>query len=189
MVKDISENRVLLGHISTAHGIRGDVLVKTHTVEPASIASYGALTDAAGQAPLKLKVLRVTPKGVVARVAGVADRNGAEALRGRELWVARSAMPEPSEDEFYHADLIGMAAFDEAGAALGTVIGIENYGAGDLVEIRGATGGATELVPFTKAFVPVIDFANRRIVVAMVYAEVDGDEPPAADDADEPPSR
>lgn len=184
-----AEKRVLLGHISTAHGIRGEVLVKTHTVEPGAIASYGALTDAGGLAPLKLKVLRVTPKGVVARVAGVVDRNGAEALRGRELWVARSAMPEPSEDEFYHADLIGLAAFDEAGKALGTVVGIENYGAGDLVAIRGPGGVATELVPFTKSFVPVVDFAGRRIVVAMAYAETDGDEPPADDAECDPDAR
>lgn len=172
--------RVLLGHISAAHGIRGEVLVKTHTVEAADIAGYGPLTDAEGKAPLALKVLRVTPKGVVARVAGISDRNGAEALRGRELWVAREAMPEPEQDAFYHEDLIGLTAVDEAGVALGTVVAVQNFGASDLLEIRKAGGRATEFVPFTKAFVPSIDVAARRIVVTLRYAEMDADEERAA---------
>lgn len=170
--------RILLGEIGAAHGIRGDVMVRTFTVAPAAIADYGPLTDAAGGAPLKLKVLRVTPKGVVARIAGIADRNGAEALRGRKLYVLRAAMPEPEEDAFYHEDLVGLAAVDAAGAAIGKVVGVQNYGAGDLLEVRLAAGGGNELVPFTKAFVPQVDIAAGRVVVVMAYAEVDGDEPP-----------
>lgn len=168
--------RILLGHISAAHGIRGEVLVKAHTGDPAAIASYGPLTDAQGKLPLKLKVLRVTPKGVVARVNGVADRNGAEALRGRELWVGREAMPEPEGDAFYHEDLIGLVAVDEAGAEIGIVIAVQNFGASDLLEIRKSGGRATELVPFTKAFVPTVDVAGQRVVVAMRYAEMDAEE-------------
>lgn len=170
-MSEATRRRILLGHISTAHGIRGEVLVKTHTGDPAAIASYGPLTDALGQSPLKLKVLRVTPKGVIARVTGVADRNGAEALRGRELWVERQAMPEPEEDQFYHEDLIGMTAVDAAGAEIGRVVAVQNFGASDLLEIKPAAGGATELIPFTKAFVPTIDLTAKRIVVAMRYAE------------------
>lgn len=169
--------RILLGHISVAHGIRGEVLVKTHTCDAAAIASYGPLTDADGKAPLKLKVQRVTPKGVVARVAGVSDRNGAEALKGRELWVERAALPEPEDDSYYHEDLIGLVAVDETGAEIGTVLAVQNFGASDLLEIRKTDSRATELVPFTKAFVPTVDLAARRVVIALRYAELeDGEE-------------
>lgn len=172
-------DRILLGEITAAHGIRGDVLVRTFTSDPEAIADYGPLTDAGGRAPLTLKVVRVTPKGaVVARVKGVADRNGAEALKGRKLFIARTAMPEPeSADDFYHADLVGLVAVDTDGNALGEVVAVENYGAGDLLEIRFTASGQTELVPFTKAVVPEIDIASGRLVVVMpATVEI---EPPA----------
>lgn len=177
-VSGADTKRILLGEIAGAHGIRGEVIVRAYTGEPDAIADYGALTDAAGAKPLTLKIVRVTPKGIVARVAGVADRNGAEALRGRKLYVARDAMPEPEdEDAFYHADLIGLAAVDEAGATIGKVLGVQNYGAGDLLEIKLAAGGRTELVPFTKAFVPRVEIAAGRVVVAMpVMAEEDAED-------------
>lgn len=169
--------RILLGQINGAHGIRGEVLVRTFTGEPAAIASYGALTDAAGRAPLTLKVLRVTAKGVVARVTGVADRNGAEALKGRKLYVPRAAMPEPEEDAFYHEDLVGLAVVDDTGAPIGRVLAVQNFGAGDLLEIKLAGGSGTELVPFTKAFVPKVEIAAGRVVVAMpVMAEEDAED-------------
>lgn len=170
--------RILLGEIAGAHGIRGEVVVRAYTGEPDAIADYGALTDAAGAKPLTLKIVRVTPKGIVARVAGVADRNGAEALKGRKLYVARDAMPEPAEeDAFYHADLIGLAAVDQTGAVIGKVLGVQNYGAGDLLEIKLAAGGRAELVPFTKAFVPRVEIAAGRVVVVMpVMAEEDAED-------------
>jgi len=170
--------RILLGEIAGAHGIRGEVVVRAYTGEPDAIADYGALTDAAGAKPLTLKIVRVTPKGIVARVAGVSDRNGAEALKGRKLYVARDAMPEPAEeDAFYHADLIGLAAVDQTGAVIGKVLGVQNYGAGDLLEIKLAAGGRAELVPFTKAFVPRVEIAAGRVVVVMpVMAEEDAED-------------
>ena len=163
-----SGKRILLGEITGVHGIRGDVLVRAHTADPEAIADYGPLSDEAGAAPLTLKVLRQTPKGaIIARVKGISDRNGAEALKGRKLYVARDAMPEPSEDEFYHADLIGLAAVDAAGVALGEVVAVQNFGAGDLLEIRMSGTKRTELVAFTKAVVPGIDFLARRLTVVM----------------------
>lgn len=159
--------RILLGAIVSAHGIRGEVLVKTFTAEPESIADYGALTDEAGAAPLTLTVVRATPKGVVARVAGVPDRTAAEKLKGRALYVPRSRLPAPDEDEFYHEDLIGLHAVAPDGAAIGEVISVQNFGAGDLLELRLTGQKATELVAFTRETVPAIDFAAGTLTVVM----------------------
>lgn len=161
--------RILLGEITGAHGVRGDVLVRSYTGDPGAISDYGALTDDKGGSPLSLKVVRITPKGaIVVRVEGVKDRNGAEALKGRKLYVAREVMPEPDgEDDFYHADLIGLAVIDVQGGVLGEVIGVQNYGAGDLLEIRVAATGKTELIAFTKACVPRIDLASGSVTVAL----------------------
>jgi 16S rRNA processing protein RimM len=174
----LSGKRILLGEITGAHGVRGEVLVRSYTGNPEAIADYGALSDEEGGSPLSLKVLRMTPKGaIVARIKSVTDRNGAEALKGRKLYVAREAMPEPDdEDDFYHADLIGLTVVDEAANALGEVVAVQNFGAGDLLELRLTASGKSELVPFTKACVPRIDLAARRITVSLPEL-VEGDAP------------
>lgn len=159
--------RILLGHISSAHGIRGEVLVKSHTADPADIAAYGPLSDAAGKRSFKLKVLRVTPKGVVARIAGIADRNAAEALRGTELYVDRDAIGEAEEGEFFYSDLIGLAVVAPDGSRIGTVKAVGNFGAGDLLEIGFEGSGKTEFVAFTAANVPTVDVAGGNVVVIM----------------------
>ena len=123
--------RVLLGRIVAAHGIRGDVVIDSYTAEPSDIAAYGPLSSADGGKQLDIKVVRVTPKGVVARVGGVADRNGAEALRGTDLYAPRARLPEAEEGEYYYADLAGLRAEDETGNRIGSVVGVQNYGAGD----------------------------------------------------------
>jgi 16S rRNA processing protein RimM len=158
--------RILLGRIAAAHGIRGEVLVKTFTERAEDIASYGPLDDGRGST-FKVEVVRVTPKGVVARIEGVGDRNGAEALKGAALYVDRARLPQTDEGEFYHADLIGLAAVDPEGCPLGEVVAVLNYGAGDLLEVRLAESGKTELVAFTDAFVPEVDLAARRVVVRL----------------------
>jgi 16S rRNA processing protein RimM len=161
-------NRILLGRITGAHGIRGEVAVQSFAHRPEAIGDYGALTDERGTRTFDLKVLRVTPKGaVVARVRGIADRNAAEALIGTELYVERDRLPPPAGDEYYHADLIGLAAVAPDGRRIGEIVGIQNYGAGDLVEIRLAGSEATELIPFADAFVPEVDIPAGRIVVVM----------------------
>ncbi|MDX2290377.1 MAG: ribosome maturation factor RimM [Hyphomicrobiaceae bacterium] len=154
---------MLLGRISGAHGIKGDVLVRTFTEAAEDVAAYGPLTDADGGRAFELTVRRVTPKGVIASVAGVRDRNAAEALAGLELWVLRSMLPEPEDGAFYYTDLEGLAAVDLQGVPFGEIVTVENYGAGDLLDVRVAATGKTELVPFTKAHVPVVDIAARRV--------------------------
>ena len=157
--------RILLGQIAGAHGIRGDVLVRTFTGEPAAIASYGPLTDATGTKSFKLRVVRITDKGIVARVEGVNDRNGAEAIRSQELYVDRAKLPAPAEAEYYHADLIGLTAVTPQGQDIGRVIAIQNFGAGDLVEIQLSATKSTDLIPFTNANVPNIDLAGGRMTI------------------------
>jgi 16S rRNA processing protein RimM len=170
-----AEKRILLGRIAGAHGIRGEVLIKTFTERPGDIAAYGPLADGAGRA-LTVKVMRVTPKGVIARIAGVGDRNGAEALKGTEVYVDRERLPAPGEGVFYHADLIGLAVVDPDGRPLGEVIGVYNHGAGDLLELRLADTAKSELVAFTDAFVPEVDLAAGRVVVRLPGPEDAADE-------------
>jgi 16S rRNA processing protein RimM len=158
--------RILLGRIAGAHGIRGEVLIKTSTARPEDIAAYGPLDDGAGRT-LAIEAARVTSKGVVARIAGIGDRSGAEALKGVSLHVDRERLPTPAEGEFYHADLIGLAAVDPDGRPVGEVVAVHNHGAGDLLEVRLAESGRTELVAFTDAFVPEVDLAARRVVVRL----------------------
>ncbi|MEM9360213.1 MAG: ribosome maturation factor RimM, partial [Pseudomonadota bacterium] len=121
--------------------------------------------------------LRIAKKGVVARIEGVTDRNAAEALRGTELYIERDKLPEPDDDEIYHADIIGMAAQRSDGSDVGEVIAMQNFGAGDLLEIRLEGKKRTEFVPFDDQFVPEIDFDARRVTVVMPddTAEAEGD--------------
>lgn len=158
--------RVLLGRIRGAHGIRGDVLVHSFTEMPAAIGDYGVLTDSEGGRALRLKVQRVTPKGVIVRVEGVSDRTAADTLKGAELWIDREQLPDAEPGEFYYEDLTGLKAFDLDGAPFGEVVGVANYGAGDLLEIRLEGGRRTELVPFGKTYVPEVDISAGRVVVA-----------------------
>ena len=162
------ENRlILLGLITGVHGIRGDVIVRTYTGDPANISAYGPLTDKSGARPLTLSVVRVSGKGVVARAKGVSDRNAAELLKGRELYVARAKLPKTDAAEYYHADLIGLNAVTPVGEAIGHIIAVQNYGAGDLLEIRMTAGGDTAFVPFTDACVPEVDLSVGRVTVVM----------------------
>jgi 16S rRNA processing protein RimM len=166
------ERRILLGRIAAAHGIRGEVLIKTFTGRPEDIAAYGPLDDDGGRT-FKLKVVRITPKGVVAAIAGIGDRSGAEALKGVALYVGRDRLPPPDDGQFYHADLIGLAAADPDGRPLGEVVAVHNHGAGDLLEVRLTATGKTELVAFTDAFVPEVNLAARRLVVRLRRPELD----------------
>jgi 16S rRNA processing protein RimM len=159
--------RILLGRIVAAHGIRGDVVIDSYAGEPGDIGAYGPLSSEDGAKHFEINVVRVTPKGVVARVAGVADRNGAEALKGTALYASRERLPEAADGEYYYADLAGLRADNEAGSRIGTVVAVQNYGAGDLLEVRLDGQSATELIPFTDAFVPVVDIAAGRVVVVM----------------------
>lgn len=179
--------RVLLGEISGAHGIRGEVIVRSYTADPAGIAAYGPLADERGTAHYTLSVKRVTSKGVIATVGGIADRTAAERLRGIKLYVDRDRLPETPAGEYYHADLIGLSAVSSAGEPIGEVIAVANYGAGDILEVKLAGSAKTELLPMIESVVQEVDVAAGRIVIAMPETIVAGDEKDAAegDDAED----
>jgi 16S rRNA processing protein RimM len=160
-------NRVCLAVIGAPHGVQGAVRIKSFTDEPEAVARYGALEDEAGERQFKLQVIGAA-KGdgmVIAKLAGVTDRDRAVALRGLRLYLPRAALPPPGDDEFYYADLVGLAAVLEDGASLGTVVAVHDFGAGDLLEI-GREQGQPVLVPFTRAAVPVVDLAAAKVVIA-----------------------
>jgi len=160
-------NRVLIGRIGAPHGVRGEVLIQSYAHEPRAIGSYGPLESEDGQRHLEIKIIRETPKGLIARIAGVDDRNGVEALKDLALYVDRSRLPAAAEDEFYRADLIGLRAVDSQGRTLGTVVAVDNYGAGDLLEVRLDGRSETELIPFADAYVPSLDLAARTITIVL----------------------
>jgi 16S rRNA processing protein RimM len=181
--------RVLLGEITGVHGIRGDVIIRSYTADPADIATYGQLETAARKPVPDIQVVRVTDRGVVARLEGVNDRTRAETFKGTQLWIPRERLPPADANEYYHADLIGLEAVTADGTALGKVFAVANFGAGDLLEIRLAGGNQTEYVPFTNAAVPEVDLVARRLVV--VRPDIVEAPPELAagldrDDADEP---
>ena len=175
--KPAGRPRVLLGFITGVHGIRGEIVIRSHTADPADIAGYGQLQRADGRPLPELRVVRVSDKGVIARLDGVGDRTKAETFAGTELWVERARLPVPDEEEFYHADLIGLTAVAPDGTPFGQVVSIANFGAGDLLEIKLAAPASTEFIPFTRACVPTIDLAARRVVIvppAMIEGEPQG---------------
>lgn len=160
------DTRLLIGAIGGAHGVRGEVWLKSFAAEPEDIASYGALESEDGDRRFEIKGLRRAGGKLVARIRGVGDRDRAAALKGTALYVARARLPEPEPGTWYHADLIGLEAVGEDGAEFGTVIAVQDFGAGDLLEIRLAGTRETVLVPFTEACAPRIDIVGRKIVVA-----------------------
>ncbi|CCB67825.1 ribosome maturation factor RimM [Hyphomicrobium sp. MC1] len=172
--KPSPDRRILVGEITGAHGIRGDVLVRSYTETPDAIAAYGPLTDASGKKSYSLRVVRVTSKGIVARVAGVEDRNGAEPLRGTKLYIERSKLPETGETEFYHADLIGLRAVAADGSALGKIVSVQNFGAGDLLELK-PLEGETEFIPFEDRWVPSVDLNAGMLIINRPAVTVDDD--------------
>jgi 16S rRNA processing protein RimM len=165
--------RILVGEIGRPHGVRGLVKLRSFTGDPAAIASYGPLTDAAGERRFALTLLA----DGLARVEGVADREAAARLTGTGLYADRANLPPPEEDEFYLADLVGLRAETAAGGSLGHVRSVEEHGAGAFLVLDGPP---ERLVPFTRACVPVVDTAEGRVVVELPQ-EVAA--PPPADEA------
>ncbi len=162
--EDAGPAPLLVGTITGAHGIKGEVKLRSFTDKPEDIAAYGPLYDETGRR-FDLAV-RARAKGVViAAIEGIADRNAAESLRGTKLYVPRAALPELERDEFYYADLIGLRAELADGTVVGAVTGVANFGAGDVIEI--ADGKKTLDLPFTADVVRAVDLAGGRIVVAL----------------------
>ena len=144
--------------------MRGEVKIKSFTADPAKIAAYGPLEDESGQRRFKVKVRGRVRGLVIARLDGVEDRDAAEALRGLRLYVERDRLPKPKRGEWYLVDLVGLRAERTDGTAVGTVKAVQNYGAGDIVEVETADGKSL-LLPFTKRAVPDVDVAGGRLVV------------------------
>jgi 16S rRNA processing protein RimM len=159
-----TDRRITVARIGAAHGIRGEVRVKSFTAAPLDAVGYGPLLAPDGRRFAVRSARAIGPEMLVVHFAGITDRNAAETLNGIDLSVPRDALPKAGDDEFYHADLIGLTAVTADGTALGTIIAVPNYGAGDLVEIAQKTG-PTLLIPFTRAAVPDIDLAAGRVVV------------------------
>jgi 16S rRNA processing protein RimM len=156
---------VLLGEIGAAQGLKGEVRLRSYTEEPAAIARYGPLFDEKGRA-FEIERVRLTPKALIARFKGVTSREAAEALLRTKLYVESDRLPERAAEEWYHADLIGLAALDANGKKIGVVVAVQNFGAGDLIEVKPEEGDATVLVPFTRETVPEVDVEGGRLVLA-----------------------
>lgn len=157
---------VLLAAVIGAQGLKGEVKVKTFTSSPDALAGYGPLHTKDGRRFTVRTARGTKPDEAVLSLAEIADRTSAEALKGTELYVPRTALPETDDDEFYHADLIGLRAEDAEDRAIGIVKAIHNYGASDVIEIARADGDSL-LLAFTKETVPVIDVPAGRIVIAV----------------------
>ena len=167
--------KICIARIGAAHGVRGAVKLWTFTEDPLAVMQYGALATKDGARSFEVANAREAKGHLVATLKGIATREDAERLNGIELYVAREKLPATDDDEYYHADLIGLAAFDATDQPLGRVIAIHNFGAGDIIEIA-PPHGATMLLPFTNAVVPSVDLAAGRVVIELP-AEIEGDTP------------
>jgi 16S rRNA processing protein RimM len=155
---------VCVAAVAGAHGLRGVLKLRCFTERLEDVAAYGPLFDRQGNRLFELKVLGPAPGGVLARAPGIEHREAAAALRGTQLFVPRSALPEPAPDEFYYSDLEGMEALRPDGSRFGVVHSVDNFGAGDLIEVMADDGRRVSL-PFTRQTVPSIDLERRRLVV------------------------
>ena len=159
-----AEKRVCVGAVAGAHGVRGAVKIKSFTATPEDVASYGPLEDESGKRQFSLRLIGAGKGVLIGHLSGIADRNQAEAARGLRLYLPRAALPPTEEDEYYHADLIGLEAVLPDGTAVGPVRAVHDFGAGDTLEIARAEGPPL-IVPFTRAVVPSVDLAAGRLVI------------------------
>jgi 16S rRNA processing protein RimM len=166
---------ICVARIGAAHGVRGAVKLWTFTEDPLAVKDYGPLTTKDGARHFEVAQVREAKDHLVATFKGVASREDAERLNGIELYIAREKLPETDDDEYYHADLIGLAAVNTADEPLGRVAAIHNFGAGDIIEIA-PPHGPTLLLPFTNAVVPTVDLKGGRVVIELPR-EIEGDGP------------
>ena len=172
--------RVCLGCIIGAHGVRGLLTVRPYTEVAEDIAAYGPVETASGRR-LELAVKSAKKAGLIVAATGVTSRQDAEALRGEEFFAARDRLPEPGGDEWYRSDLVGLAAISTDGEALGTIVAVENFGAGDLLEIA-PQRGATVYIPFTRDIVPQVDIPGGRVILVPPVGSFDTDDENAEQD-------
>ena len=167
--------QVCIARIGAAHGVRGAVKLWTFTEDPFAVLDYGPLSTKDGARQFEVSNAREAKDHLVATLQGVTTRNDAEKLNGVELYVPREKLPPAEDGEYYHVDLIDLAAVSPDGVPIGRVVAIHNFGAGDVIEIA-PPKGATLLLPFTDAVVPTVDIAGGRVVIDLP-SEVDGDTP------------
>ena len=160
----MSEDRVCVGAIAGAFGVRGEVRLKSFCAEPEAIETYGPLADEAGSARYEVSLTGSIKNGFSARISGVRSKEAADRLKGTRLYASREVLPDLPDDEFYHADLINLTVLDTGGTEIGQVRAVLNHGASDLLEIHGAGLKAPVLLPFTKAAVPTVDLVAGRII-------------------------
>ncbi len=164
--RDGQDKKVCLGVVTGAHGVRGLVRVKPYTEAPEGVAAYGPVETKDGSKSFTIETRGMAKDLVICKLGDISDRDVAAALRGTELYVPRERLPETAEDEgWYYADLIGLAAIGVDGRDYGRVVAVENFGAGDLLEIAPAEGGQTVLMGFTDENVPEVDIAGGRVVI------------------------
>ncbi|ATQ55735.1 ribosome maturation factor RimM [Paracoccus yeei] len=156
--------RICVGAIAGAFGVRGEVRLKSFTSQPNDIAAYGPLWSEDGTRSFTVRLTRPVTGGLGARLSGVDTREAADALKGVTLWADRDRLPSLPDDEFYHTDLIGLSVYDTGGAPIGKVHAIYDHGAGDILEILGPGRRQPLLLPFTRAFVPTVDLSAGRII-------------------------
>jgi 16S rRNA processing protein RimM len=170
--------QICVARIGAAHGVRGQVRLWTFTDDPLAVTRYGPLSTKDGVRQFEITNAREARGHLVATLKGVTTRNEAERLNGVELHVARDKLPATEDDEYYHADLIGLAAETTAGERLGRVVAIHNFGAGDIIEIA-PPAGTSIMLPFSNAVVPTVDLAQGRVLIELPQ-EIEGDAPDAA---------
>ena len=175
---DAAPKRLLMGRIGAAHGIKGEVRIQSFTEDPLALASYGPLSTNKPGLTIKILAARTTTNVLVARLEGINDRNAAEKLNGVELYVDRALLPDTDDDDFYHADLIGLKARLADGSEIGEVMAVPNFGAGDLLEIRDPRSGDTYLYPFSKAVVPEVRVAEGYLLIDPPIEAEPGEEEP-----------
>ncbi len=156
---------ICVGAFAGAFGVRGEARLKSFCSPPEAIAEYGPLSSEGGENHYEINLIKPIKQGFAVRVKGIGTREEAEALAGTRLFVERAALPTLPDDEFYHADLIGLAVFDTGGRELGQVAAVENHGAGDYLEITGPGLKNPALLPFTREAVPTVDLAAGRLIV------------------------
>ena len=171
------ESQICVARIGAVHGVRGAVKLWPFVEDPLALPEFGALATQDGARSFEIASLRPAKDHLVATFKGIDDRDAAARLNGIELYVPRDALPPADDGEYYHADLIGLATVDDAGNALGRVIAMHNFGAGDIIEIA-PLFGPTLLLPFTDAVVPTINLATGHVVIKMP-GEIEGDDPTA----------
>lgn len=160
----MSDEKICVGVISGSYGVQGELRVKSFCAVPEDIETYSPLTTEDGKRSFALALVRPMKNGFVARIADVATKEQADALRATQLFALRKDLPTLPNDEYYYSDLTGLEVFDTGGTSLGHVKSVQNHGAGDLLEIHIAGGTATVLLPFTMAVVPTVDMTSGRIV-------------------------